>query len=112
VIGSGNVTQRSLYTDIEHGISFVDPDGDAVRRYRVQLWSHHLSAVDAAALTNLDAALEVWQSDRLVRESALEPLTLPLPEVALSRRQRRIYDAYHDCDSRRRWGGAIPVGLW
>jgi phosphatidylserine/phosphatidylglycerophosphate/cardiolipin synthase-like enzyme len=105
VIGSGNVTRRSLYTDVEHGVSFTDPDGDGVRRYRARLWSHHLTGVDPSTLLDLDGALDVWQSDCRVRACALEPLALPLPEVTLNWRQRVIYSAFHDIDSRRRWRG-------
>jgi phosphatidylserine/phosphatidylglycerophosphate/cardiolipin synthase-like enzyme len=106
VIGSGNLARRSLYTDIEHGVSFADPGGDGVRRYRMRLWSHHLAGVDPARLLDLDGALDLLQSDQFVQCAALEPLTLPVPEVEFSWRQRLIYNALHDYDSRRRWAGA------
>jgi phosphatidylserine/phosphatidylglycerophosphate/cardiolipin synthase-like enzyme len=105
VIGSGNLARRSLYTDIEHGFSFAEPGGDGVQRYRMRLWSHHLAGVDPARLADIGAAVDLWRSDAVLRASALEPLALPLPEVAISLRQRFIYNAVHDYGSRRRRRG-------
>jgi len=96
-IGSANIAQRSLYTDIEHGVSFVDPDGDLVARYRARLWAHHLG-VAPAEIVDLEAAIALWRpGPNLCR------IELPVPENRMTRRQRRRYETINDCDSRRRW---------
>ncbi len=117
VIGSCNIAQRSLYTDIEHGVSFIDPEGDLIRRYRARLWAHHFRHDNPADLADLCAALNAWRPDwgrpGLVRDRPqwLQPLQLPVKDVPLTPGKRRIYQALHDRDSRRRWGGLLPPRL-
>lgn len=95
-IGSCNIARRSLYTDIEHGFGFVDPEGDLVARYRARLWAHHLGI---EAELDLHAALAALRT----RPERLVPLPLPVPEMPLSRRGRSRYDMADDPDSRQRW---------
>jgi phosphatidylserine/phosphatidylglycerophosphate/cardiolipin synthase-like enzyme len=117
VIGSCNIAQRSLYTDIEHGVSFIDPEGDLIRQYRARLWTHHFRHGNPADFADLSAALNVWQSGwghpGPVRDRPkwLQPLQLPVKEVPLTSGKRFIYQALHDPDSRRRWGGLLPPSL-
>ncbi|GAB3928362.1 hypothetical protein GCM10029976_025950 [Kribbella albertanoniae] len=87
-IGSCNLAQRSLYTDIEHGIAFTG----GVPAYREKLWSHHLGTTPAGALP---AWLDAWPTAK-----PLDRVALPVDEVPFSARQRRRYQDFHDPDSR------------
>jgi phosphatidylserine/phosphatidylglycerophosphate/cardiolipin synthase-like enzyme len=59
IIGSANFAQRSLYTDIEHCVSFTPSNGnDVVRNYRMSLWSEHLGQ----AVEGVEEALQLWQT--------------------------------------------------
>ena len=66
LIGSANMTNRSLYTDVEHSVAFVDEEDVLVKLLRVELWGEHFglppapSAERAARLTSIDVALNVW----------------------------------------------------
>lgn len=103
-IGSMNLGTRSFYTDIEFGVSVTDRTAAWGQAYRRRLWEHHLGEKGAAH--DLDDALNVWvgttETDKLRR------LDLPLPEPPFTPRARRIYEAIHDPDSRRPWGGVVP----
>lgn len=73
-IGSCNLAQRSLYTDIEYGIAFT---GEAVRAYKQRLDGHHASK--------------------------LEPIVMPTEQTRMTRGQKARYEMFNDADSRRRW---------
>jgi len=62
LIGSANFSNRSLYRDIEHSVSFVDDDGILVKSFRKQLWGDHFSAPAEIRelLDDLQYALHVW----------------------------------------------------
>jgi phosphatidylserine/phosphatidylglycerophosphate/cardiolipin synthase-like enzyme len=108
-IGSANLAQRSLYTDIEHGVSIVDDDGELVRRYRGRLWAHHFKHPEPADFEPLPAGLHAWcpgwgaPGRAPSRPGWLHPV--PLAPAPLGRRLRWIRAAFHDCDSRVPWSG-------
>jgi phosphatidylserine/phosphatidylglycerophosphate/cardiolipin synthase-like enzyme len=114
VIGSGNCMRRSLYTDIEHGVAFMDEDGNAVRDYRCGLWSDHFNHTPASDFSVLDEALHAWEPAWGTAGAAptlpiwLEPVQLPVAEVAFDDKLRHRYDMYEDLDSRTPWGGLCP----
>lgn len=107
-IGSMNLGARSFYTDVEFGVAVTDRTGAWGAAYRRRLWEHHLG--EKAAVRDLEDAWNVWagttETDRLRR------LDLPVPEIRLTGRARRVYEAIHDPDSRRPWGGVIPKGMF
>lgn len=115
VIGSGNCMRRSLYTDLEHGVAFIDEDGTAVRDYRAALMADHFGHDTAADFNDLQAALNAWDpgwgtpggAPPLPRKR-LQRLALPVTEVAFTDARRKHYDMYDDTDSRDDWGGLCP----
>lgn len=91
LIGSANMTNRSMYVDLEHSVAFGDRAVDsAVKQYRIALWAEHfdITAVTSIELIgDLPIALSFWNPgiwgpappaallpDRIVR--------LPLPVLA------------------------------
>lgn len=115
VIGSGNCMRRSLYTDLEHGVAFVDEDGTAVRDYRAALMADHFGHPTAADFNDVQAALNAWDPAWGTPGGApplpvkrLQRVTLPVAEVAFTDAKREHYDKYDDVDSRDDWGGLCP----
>jgi phosphatidylserine/phosphatidylglycerophosphate/cardiolipin synthase-like enzyme len=123
IIGSANCMQRSLYTDLEHAVAFVDENGTAVRDYRAALWSHHFRDMNPANWLDIDAALHSWEPSWFAAGASparpgrlgvpgpewIEPLPLPLPSCSpLSSFQKHVYDVVLDVDSRQPWGFLIP----
>ncbi len=112
VIGSGNCARRSLYTDIEHSMSFIDEEGQGVAAYRAQLWADHFAHPDPDDLLPLDAALHAWNPQwgtaggAPSRPSHLVPLSLPLDVDAPVGEFAR---GLSDFDSRERWGLLGPL---
>ncbi len=114
VIGSGNCMRRSLYTDVEHGVSFIDQAGALVADYRCQLWADHFNHPTPSDFAVLDGALFAWEQTWGSPGAApplpiwLEPIQIPIVEVAFTDDQRTRYDKYMDLDSREDWGGMCP----
>jgi phosphatidylserine/phosphatidylglycerophosphate/cardiolipin synthase-like enzyme len=110
-IGSGNIAQRSLYTDIEQGVAVVDDAGELVRGYRSRLWAHHFRHDTPAAFAALPAALHAWRPDwgrpgaAPARPAWLRPLPLPATPPPFPWWHRWLHASFHDCDSRRPWSG-------
>ncbi len=117
MIGSANCNIRSLYTDFEHSISFVDEADEIVKEYRKKLWGIVLGIApgDLDHLDNINRALNIWEptwgtgGSGLTRSSGLIPIPLPLnPEITLNSSEQQRYDNIVDFDSRNEWGGIIP----
>ncbi|MGB1250219.1 MAG: hypothetical protein ACPG8W_06255 [Candidatus Promineifilaceae bacterium] len=112
VIGSGNAIRRSLYTDLEHGVSFVDQDQVVVQAYRNRLWAEHLLHPTPDELSDIQAALHAWEPAwgapgiELEQPAPLRSIALPVPNISMTNQKR--YDAYVDPDSRQDWGGLCP----
>jgi phosphatidylserine/phosphatidylglycerophosphate/cardiolipin synthase-like enzyme len=116
VIGSGNVMRRSLYTDLEHGVSFMDEDGAVVRNYRCRLWADHFRYPTPDDFADLNNALHAWDpswgtAGPLSPPLApwLEAIPIPVAEVAFTDKKRTKYDDYNDVSSRQEWGGLCPA---
>jgi phosphatidylserine/phosphatidylglycerophosphate/cardiolipin synthase-like enzyme len=68
IVGSANAYRRSLYTDIEASIGFIDEptpgmSGGIVSDYRTNLWAEHCGVTDStgrAAYADLNFALGIW----------------------------------------------------
>lgn len=114
VIGSGNIMRRSLYTDIEHGVAFIDEDGTAVPSYRSRLWADHFRYPTPADFLDLGAALHAWEpawgaaGAAPPRHPLIVPVPVPVQEVAFTDSDASRRDRYQDLDSREAWGGICP----
>jgi hypothetical protein len=127
MIGSANFMRRSLYTDWEHSVAFLDESETAVKEFRKRIWAEHFNRADSAAGTapfdDLDEAIGGWDAgdpawkttanvpDWPVRTGAdrgpdyIQRVPLPFPAQALSDDRRAEFDGYRDPDSREPWGG-------
>ena len=109
--------RRSLYTDFEHGVSFLDEEQTAVAEYRMRLWADHFDHNEPFDFELLSEALHSWESSwgspgtAPLRPAWIVPIAIPLPVVELTEETRVRYDAYMDPDSREPWGGVCPPGL-
>jgi len=104
-IGSANCMQRSLYTDIEHGIAFNDEDGKALVGYRMDLWNTHLPKI----APDMNAALDSWfalpvKGGSPNPNAAILRLALPLSDTTLNSREQVLADEVFEPDSRNEWG--------
>lgn len=106
--GSANSMRRSLYSDFEHSVSWMEESGVAVRDYRVSLWGTHLQRT----VFDLDAALSAWfslpyQGAANVDFTGIERVRLPMPQTTLTEEEEVLYDEVYDVDSRQAWGGRL-----
>lgn len=114
VIGSGNIMRRSLYSDFEHGVTFIDEDATAVRDYRCALWADHFRHADPADFADVEEGLHGWNPAWGTAGGApsvppwVEPVSLPVVEVPTTDKLRERFDSYQDLDSRQEWGGLTP----
>ncbi|WP_242901150.1 phospholipase D family protein [Actinomadura terrae] len=116
IIGSANCARRSLYTDIEHSVAFLDEDDEKdtalVRQYRVRLWSDafRLAPADQQKIIDINKALNVWNTSwgtpgsGVTLPSSVTPVILPTTEKKLSDKEQETYDLFADVDSKMPWG--------
>lgn len=107
IIGSANCMRRSLYTDFEHSVAYVDDEGKAVDAYRRDLWGIHLKK----SLSTADG-LTAWfalpfQGSGPVPAAGIMRLHAPFPAVTMSAADQVLYDEVLDADSRQEWGGRL-----
>ena len=105
IIGSANCFRRSLYSDFEHSVSFMDNDNLAVPAYRKDLWGRHVGAIE-----DIQAALDAWFAlpyKSNAPDATIVRLPLPLPDATLSKSEQWIYDEVNDVDSRQPWGSGL-----
>lgn len=123
MIGSANCMRRSLYTDKEHAVAFVDEGDVAVKEYRKKLWDHHFRHLNPADWDDLDAALHSWEPSWFAAGASpgrpprigtpgpewIEPIPLPLQNCKpLPFMKKHVYDTVLDVDSRDPWGFVLP----
>ncbi len=115
MIGSANTMRRSLYTDLEHSVGFMDEGGTVVRDYRAQLWADHFRHPTPADFNDLAASLHAWEPTWGVAGAAptrpvlLDPIPLPFtPDATLGPFEALKYNNFEDADSRESWGGVCP----
>jgi len=120
IIGSANCFRRSLYTDWEHAVSFIDEDNVKVKEYRKKLWNEHFRHSNSEDFDDIQKALRVWEStwgvagapiskpSRPAGDPAdppyIEPVTLPVPIAPFTDDIKKKYDRFIDPDSREKWG--------
>lgn len=109
IIGSANCMRRSLYTDFEHAVAYMDENGRGIQSYRMDLWGIHLGR----SFNEPDAAVGEWfsipfkNSGSPVSSTNFERLPLPLPRAVLSNRERILFDEIYDVDAREEWGDEL-----
>lgn len=107
LIGSANAMRRSLYTDFEHSIAYMDEESAAIARYREQLWGTYFQA----PVPRLADALARWFAIPFASAGApptdpsnIQRLRLPLSTVPLTADEQVLFEEIYDCDSRETWG--------
>ena len=114
IIGSANCMRRSLYTDLEYGISFIDPAEVVVKDYRKRLWADTFRHDKPEDFDLIQSALHAWEPTWGVVGAApnlpdlIEPIKIPVPESTMSKTDQSRYSTYDDVDSRDPWGGLCP----
>jgi phosphatidylserine/phosphatidylglycerophosphate/cardiolipin synthase-like enzyme len=109
MIGSANATRRSLYTDFEHAIAYMDEEAREVPAFRRDLWREHLG-VD---LAELSPALNAWFAVPFKEGGVgrtpgwIERLRLPVPAMTFTADEQVLYDEILDPDSSQAWGGRL-----
>jgi phosphatidylserine/phosphatidylglycerophosphate/cardiolipin synthase-like enzyme len=81
LVGSANILNRSMYLDIEHGVSFVaEGNGNTVVGLRRKLWAEHfrLELGDHVELQSLDTSLAIWNP--AWTSAAISATSFTLPE--------------------------------
>jgi phosphatidylserine/phosphatidylglycerophosphate/cardiolipin synthase-like enzyme len=118
LIGSANVNRRSLYTDWEHAVAFMDPNGVAVRDFRARLWAEHFKSATTAPFNDLAVALGGWEpswnpagGSPVPAPGAIVRVLLPLPIRPMGAKIRELLDIAKDPDSRQDWGGVCKPDL-
>jgi phosphatidylserine/phosphatidylglycerophosphate/cardiolipin synthase-like enzyme len=114
IIGSANSMRRSLYTDFEHSIAFMDENGNAVPNYRATLWGTYFQAT----IPTVSGGLSRWFSIPFRGSGGTPPLPiipidrlrLPLTAATLTADEQALFDEIYDCDSRDPWGDDL-MGL-
>ncbi|MDX2970554.1 phospholipase D-like domain-containing protein [Kribbella solani] len=112
IIGSANFTRRSLYTDIEHSVAFLDDEDLLVRQYRVKLWADafRLGSADEGKIADIEKALNVWNpgwgvpGSGVLLPPSITTVEFPTPTTLADEEQEK-YDRYYDVDSTKPWGG-------
>ena len=126
LIGSCNHQRRSLYTDWEHSVSFMDEAGTAVRDFRAKLWAEHFRSSPTEFL-DLTTALGAWEPawnpaggspphpQRPPGNPFGRPYLDPIPLVGgfpirpMTEEEREKFDMWDQVDSREAWGGFCVV---
>ncbi len=106
MVGSANSMRRSLYTDFEHMVAFMDEDDMAVRAYRADLWGKYF----LHSVVNPSEGLREWfaipfnTTGGTPHPSRIERWQIPFPDVTISTDEQILIDEAIDCDSRDVWG--------
>ncbi|MGK7912255.1 MAG: phosphatidylserine/phosphatidylglycerophosphate/cardiolipin synthase family protein [Synechococcus sp.] len=109
MVGSANMMRRSLYTDLEHSVAFMDENNHAETiGYRRNLWGTHLGSSPANLQTAIDAWFNIAVGSSLGK---VKRVRLPLPAASRSSQEQILYDEIADPDSRQAWGGIALIRL-
>jgi phosphatidylserine/phosphatidylglycerophosphate/cardiolipin synthase-like enzyme len=125
IVGSTNCSRRSLYTDWENSVAFVQGSNNLVSSYRMRLWNEHFKHNNPNDFANLQSALHSWEPawgtsggpapPRPTRDPGdpgpeyLQPLILPIESRPISENAQQYYDAIEDNDSRETWGSICKI---
>jgi hypothetical protein len=115
--------RRSLYTDWEYSVSFMDEGGTAVRDLRAYLWAEFFRSPTVDPFLDLTKALGAWEPSwnpaggsppQPVRTGFGRPYLDPIdlatgfPIAHMNDAYRKHWSMYRDPDSRESWGGLCP----
>jgi len=123
IIGSANCIRRSLFTDWEHSLAFIEGSDGLVSGYRKTLWNEHFQHDNADDFTDLQSSLHSWEPNWGTAGGAapalrpgpvltpvfLEPILLKLPEAPIDSDTQEVYDVFEDADSRTTWGSICDI---
>jgi hypothetical protein len=113
MIGSANVMRRSLYTDFEHVVSFMDEAGTGVTSYRRALFNAHLGVPGvAAAAADVDRWFALPYFDP-AKPRPVARLRLPFTDgLKYEPGEDTMVNELMDVDSRGAWGsGLASLGM-
>jgi phosphatidylserine/phosphatidylglycerophosphate/cardiolipin synthase-like enzyme len=125
IIGSANIARRSLYSDWEHSVSFMDENETAIRNFRAALWAEHFQLIIPGPFMDIDEGISSWDADPAWRTTAfftdvpvrlpgdmgppfIQRVNLPLPNHPMTEETRTGMNEIRDIDSRQDWGGVCP----
>lgn len=106
IVGSANAMRRSLYTDVEHSLAYMD-DGGSVTAYRTELWGVHLQRTAPTPAGGLSGWFSLPYPGPDPAHFDIRRLRLPLPAATLTAEEQVMYDQVMDADSRQEWGGPL-----
>jgi phosphatidylserine/phosphatidylglycerophosphate/cardiolipin synthase-like enzyme len=113
-IGSANCMRRSLFTDLEYSVGYIDLDNVAVKEYRKNLWADHFRHA-AADFDDIESALWSWNSlwgamgTSPARPDEIVQAVIPIvPDEILQGKNLSKYDWFVDVNSQAAWGGLCP----
>jgi phosphatidylserine/phosphatidylglycerophosphate/cardiolipin synthase-like enzyme len=108
ILGSANSMRRSLYTDFEHSIAYMDGDSREIDGYRMDLWGVHLQQSIPDAADGLDAWFAIpFRGAGAPSHLNIVRLRLPLPNATLTSEEQTIYEEVEDADSRQPCGDQL-----
>ena len=116
IVGSANCMQRSLYTDLEHSVIFVEEGTTAIRDFRSAIWADQFRSQSPADFADIQAALHSWNGTWGTAGTApprpphLIQVDLPIVADPLTSLQVDQYRTLFDADSRQEWGGVLAAG--
>ena len=123
MIGSANFMRRSLYSDWEHSVSFIDEEGELVKNFRKELWSNIFKHFIPDDFDTIEHGLFSWDNSwgmpgsspqipgrfpELSGPPYIERIQLPVPIAPFDEKELEKYNNYTDLDSRQDWGGLCP----
>jgi len=107
MIGSANVMRRSLYTDLEHSVAFVDAAAQTtIKQLRCDLWADQFRHPTPADFADVTGGLHAWNRQWFTAGSApprpphIIQLDIPNARPSRSLTDRAMYDTVFDNDSR------------
>jgi phosphatidylserine/phosphatidylglycerophosphate/cardiolipin synthase-like enzyme len=119
MIQSGKCARRSLFSDFEHGVAFIDPSGTSVRDLRASLRAEAFNGSLTSDFNDIDIALNGWNSNwgtsggitipqrtpTGIVPQVLEPVDLvAASQFQMTQKDKQQYDNYSDFDARQSWG--------
>lgn len=107
IIGSANAMRRSLYTDLESSVVFVDAAANTtIKQARGELWADQFRHPTPTDFGDIQASLHAWNRQWFTAGTApdrpphIVQFDVPLIAPRVTPLERAKYDLYYDNDSR------------
>ena len=108
IIGSANMMRRSLYTDMEHSVGWMDEAGTGVSGYRTALFAVHHGSAQANAASDLARWFAIPYRGASPSGRPIDRAHLPFTtQITQSSRDQTLMDELLDVDSRNAWGSGL-----